>query len=137
MKEAIGGLLFLLLLQGEGGSTLRIQSQPDVQVLWEGVDLGTTDDAGVLTIADIPPGEYRIELRRPGFESESIRMEVEPGENVLNLELQEPPAPPPSPAPPQATESPPQELPGGPSYSGRSLTVSHRLLPGRETDRPS
>lgn len=64
-------LLLLLALVGviDGeNAALRIHSQPGVEVFWDGVSLGSTDAAGMLTVSDIPPGTFKVALRKAGFQ---------------------------------------------------------------------
>ncbi len=74
--------LLTILLALPAGSTgvLKLQSQPGVEILWDGVALGTTDARGNLIIKRIPPGEYRLTLRKQGFHDLNTGIEVEEGE---------------------------------------------------------
>ncbi len=75
-------LLLLALLgaiHGENG-TLRIHSQPDAEVIWDGVSLGTTDNGGLLTVSDIPPGSFTVTLRKAGFRDFSTSVTITGGE---------------------------------------------------------
>lgn len=64
---------------GQQRHTVRIQSQPGVEILWEGVALGETDAGGYLLIEGIPAGEYRLTLRKEGFHTLDTRMPVAAG----------------------------------------------------------
>ena len=78
---------------------LNLVSQPGVEVFWEGVSLGETDDAGLLVIEGIPPGTYEVALRKSGYRNRTSRVEVTAGQRSLRLMLQRPPPPKPEPAP--------------------------------------
>ncbi|MGH9465517.1 MAG: PEGA domain-containing protein, partial [Thermoanaerobaculia bacterium] len=76
--------LALLLAMMAGGpaastATLLVESQPAVEVVWEGVPLGVTGPDGTLTIADIPPGSYAVTLRKEGHRPSERRIELGPG----------------------------------------------------------
>lgn len=117
-------LLTLLLLRPDAVlaadlGDLRIESQPEVEVTWEGVLLGSTDASGVIEISGIPPGTYAVLLRKRGHESRSLPIEVKTGRTELSL-LLTPLAPPPEPrrapvvepsAPGPTSLSAPQEPP--------------------------
>ncbi len=60
-------------------NTVRLQSQPSVEILWEGVPLGRTDAGGILVIEGIPSGEYRLTLRKQGFHQLDLQIKVEEG----------------------------------------------------------
>ncbi len=66
---------------------LTVHSQPGVEVAWDGIVLGVTDDQGVMRIGEIPPGRYSLSLRLEGFQSRSIPLEVATGSQALNLPL--------------------------------------------------
>ncbi len=67
MRCLIPLLTILLALPASPSSVLRIRSQSGVTVLWEGVALGETDAQGLMVIEDIPPGGYRLTLRKAGY----------------------------------------------------------------------
>ncbi|MCP4654627.1 MAG: PEGA domain-containing protein [bacterium] len=103
-------MLFLALSPFEVGS-LRIESQPGVEVVWEGVPLGSTDARGILTVDDSPLGVFSITLRKPGFRSLTTEIEIAPGRKTLALELEPTltaadPRASPAPAPPPAKTPP-------------------------------
>ena len=104
IRYAICNRLMLLLLLGwppiadaaEAGG-LRIVSQPGVEVTWEGVVLGQTDEVGALDISGIPPGTYSVSLLKEGYEKLSVPLVVRPGTTTISLRLKRLP-PPPEPA---------------------------------------
>lgn len=77
---------------------LRIRTQPDVRVIWDGTPLGSTDQAGAMRIDGIPPGQYQVQLRRDGYEPIDATVAIGAGESTLEFQLQslvatpEPPA---------------------------------------------
>ena len=79
-------LLLLLAAPTEKGA-LRIVSQPAVEVIWEGVELGRTDSRGLLVIQEIPIGTYSVTLRKEGFRERKTRAVVKAGESRLSLKL--------------------------------------------------
>ena len=66
---------------------LTVRSQPGVEVVWDGIFLGVTDDKGVMKIGQIPPGGYSLALRLEGFEGRSFPLEVATGSQTVNLPL--------------------------------------------------
>ncbi len=124
-------LVFLLLAApaAEKGA-LQLVSQPGVEVEWEGILLGETDAKGLLTIRDIPPGEYRIALRKRGFRPLTRRLTVEPGDNVVSLRLEALPAPP-KPAPRPAPKA------GIPAVAERPRAEDEAPVPSPEPAAPA
>ena len=111
---------------------LRIESQPGVEVVWEGVSLGRTDASGLLLVEEIPIGRFEIVLRGRGLETAREAVDITPGRNawtklletvapapppppVAEVESREPaapvPAPPPQPEPQPAAEPDPPGQP--------------------------
>lgn len=80
-------MLFLAASAFEVGS-LFIETQPGVEVVWEGVLLGSTDARGNLTIDDSPLGVFTITLRKPGFRTVTTEVEIVPGRKTWTLELE-------------------------------------------------
>lgn len=115
-RRGARGLLGLLVLaagfaRAQDLGQLNIVSQPGVEVEWEGLSLGMTDDAGLLVIEGIPPGTYGLRLRKVGYRPRSSQVEVGAGERSVRMMLRRPPPPKPAPvvelAPePQATPEP-------------------------------
>lgn len=58
-------------------TTLTLRSQPGVEVLWQGVRIGTIEEDGQLLIRNVPPGEFEIRLSKLGYQyrAESVRIE--------------------------------------------------------------
>jgi len=72
---------------------LRIVTQPQVEVIWDGTSLGVTDETGVMQVAEIPPGQYRVRLHRPGYQAVDATVTVGSGQSTLDFELVELAAP--------------------------------------------
>jgi len=71
-------------------AALEIQSQPGVEVVWEGVSLGRTDNQGLLVVEEIPPGRYAIAIRKQGFREVTRELELVGGQtNTFQLDLEE------------------------------------------------
>jgi len=120
-------MVFLAFSTFETGS-LRIESQPGVEVVWEGVRLGSTDARGILRIDDSPLGVFSITLRKDGFRPLTTEVEVEPGQKTVRLEL-EPVATPASQPSPEAA-SRPAETPSNPTPpSGETLETRSAVEP--------
>lgn len=73
-------------LAAQTGS-VRLESEPGTSVHWEGVDLGKTDDRGIMRIQGIPLGRFEVELTKDGFEPTSALLHVGEGENVMPIAL--------------------------------------------------
>jgi len=69
--------------------TLTIQSQPDVEVIWDDVPLGATDASGQMSIGNIPPGTYTLTFSSPGFTTRIESVDVAPGLQQLEAKLVE------------------------------------------------
>lgn len=67
--------------------TLTVTTEPDTTVLWDGNPLGTTGEAGRMTISNIPLGSYSLILRREGFEELVRDLEITSGNQVLEIAL--------------------------------------------------
>ncbi len=124
-------LLLLALLgaiDGETG-TLRIHSDPGAEVVWEGVSLGTTDTAGLLTVSDIPPGTFTLALRKAGFREFQTSITVTGGKATsLEAELQPAGSRPPAPITKRAPTKPPQSgKRGEPVSSGQGNRLNELL----------
>jgi hypothetical protein len=107
---AIPGLVLLLWLfipVTTDSGTLRVESLPGTEVIWEGVSLGTTDRQGVLLVSDIPPGRFEIILSKAGFEEVRRLVKIEANEaSLLRAGLDRSAAPGPQTAPPAAAAPP-------------------------------
>ncbi len=82
--------LFCLLVGSAGvapAATLEVHTQPEVEVYWEGVLLATTDADGVLMVEDVPEGPFDLELRKPGYESLTTRVQIGQGTTRMEREL--------------------------------------------------
>ena len=90
----VAALVAWRLVAADFGS-LRVESDADVEVVWEGVSLGTTNELGTMVIGDIPLGDYTVILKKNGFETRRVAVVVAGGETVLSLKL--------------AAEQPPEE----------------------------
>lgn len=66
---------------------LTIQSQPDVEVIWDGVPLGSTDAAGKMVIGNIPPGTYTLTFSSSGFTIREESVDITPGPQRLDATL--------------------------------------------------
>jgi hypothetical protein len=84
--------MILLLCMGTGfisslaaveRGSLTLQSEAGVEVVWESVLLGTTDALGRMSIGNIPPGTYSVELTSPGFADWSEVVDIVPGHRDL------------------------------------------------------
>lgn len=64
---------------------LVIRAEPGAEVIWQGVQLGQTDDKGVMEISEIPLGSYDIEIRVPGHPGERFSVDVEEGSQILKV----------------------------------------------------
>jgi hypothetical protein len=118
--------------------TLRLQSLPGVEVLWEGVLLGETDRSGSLVIGGIPPGSYTVTLRRADFVGQTLNVTVEAGSQELKLPLRKireapaappqdrvaEPVPPPRPPAPTPKTSASVESPARPPDADAALGAS-------------
>ena len=62
MPAAAALLVLALAASGGQGAVLEIRSQAGVEVLWQGVSLGTTNARGRLEVGWIPAGDYTITL---------------------------------------------------------------------------
>lgn len=77
----------------ESTGQLNIVSQPGVEVVWEGVPLGTTDTAGLLVIEGIPRGSYGLVLRKAGYQDLASRVDVTETSQSVRMQLRRSPAP--------------------------------------------
>jgi len=78
-------LLFLALIgvvYAESG-TLRIQSEPGAEVLWEGVFLAKIDSEGRLSVSGIPPGSFKVVVRKPGFRDFRTSVTLEADQSIV------------------------------------------------------
>jgi len=75
-------LLSLAVAAPADKGSLRIQSAPRTEVIWEGVSLDTTNASGTLTITDIPPGRFSLVLKKSGFRPEKRVIEIAAGETM-------------------------------------------------------
>ena len=100
--------------------TLTIQSQPDVEVIWDDVPLGATDASGQMSIGNIPPGTYTLTFTSPGFNTRIDSVDVAPGLQHLGARLVEAePTEASEPAPPiEASEPEPPFEAAGPVPAG-------------------
>jgi hypothetical protein len=133
---------------------LNIRSQPEVEVIWEGAALGSTNAAGVMAISGIPQGSYWILLTKSGFEDRRIEVQIGAGDNELVVDLVRR-APPPSqeskevasstaspPAPPAVTASGDgdsgrkQQAPMPPKETEAELDSAPPVQPPVDTHRP-
>ncbi len=55
---------------------VSIESQPGVEVVWDGTSLGHTDAKGTMLVEGIPIGEYVLEMKKTGYRSQSQRLVV-------------------------------------------------------------
>ena len=62
---------------------LILRSQPGAEVTWDGVNLGRTDEYGVMEIGDVPPGQYDLSFTRDGFEPLRVPMDVRAGSQSM------------------------------------------------------
>ncbi len=134
MSYLVSLSMLLLLSATPDRGALRVSSQPGVEVVWEGVSLGTTDSSGNLVIREIPVGEYSITLRKEGYREARTRASVTAGETTLRRLLERlprtrvrGPAParqPPPPPPPASTviEETPAQPPESTKERARSAT---------------
>jgi hypothetical protein len=95
--------------------SLSVESQPGVEVVWDGTSLGRTAADGTMQIDRIPPGEYVLELSKAGYQSQRLRVVITEERATIRGFLESvapdrPPAPPT--AAPRPQTAPPPELPG-------------------------
>ncbi len=135
MSGLLPALLLLLAAPAAGKGALQIVSQPGVEVEWEGILLGETDARGLLTIRDIPPGDYRIALRKQGFRPMSRRLTVEPGESTVSLRLEA--LPPPPPRRPPRKEPAPAPKAASPAAAERPRAEDEAPAPSPEPAAPA
>jgi hypothetical protein len=97
-------VLVVLLLAGAslGPGALRIETLPGVEVLWESVSLGHTDETGILDIEDVPAGSFSITLRKRGYVERTAMVDIEGRASILALDLEPIPPPPQPPIAPAA-----------------------------------
>ena len=130
------------MAQPQGTGSLELRSQEGVELVWEGVSLGTTDNDGYLEVADIPPGTYGVTLRKRGFETARLTLSIRRGKNNLVLELDplDPPeeqsATPPRPRVVERAEPPPLLRPSPEPKPVSERTVAGEM-PRRTGDRPA
>ncbi|RPI21862.1 MAG: PEGA domain-containing protein [Acidobacteria bacterium] len=134
------GLLLLIALLGITGAdngTLRIQSEPGAEVLWEGVSLEATDLKGLLTVSDIPPGKFELVLRKPGFREYRTSVTILAGEtSVLSVRLhpvtgRPAPGAEKKPPPDRAPTASPKRAEPAPSDQGNKLSQLLESAPKR------
>lgn len=78
----------VLLGAASDKGVLTIQCVPGTEVWWEGVSVGQTNENGVLVIQDIPPGVFRIGLKKNGFKELAAEIDVGPGEKSVTFKLE-------------------------------------------------
>ena len=105
--------------------TLTIQSEPNVEVRWEGVLLGNTDPSGQMSIGNIPPGTYTLTFTSPGFTTRIESVDVAPGLQHVEAKLVEA-------EPTEASEPAPPFEAAGPMPAGEGGGDPRDL----ETSRP-
>jgi hypothetical protein len=106
-------LVLALLAQGAGAiekGWLRLQTERDVEVIWDGVSLGRTDATGLLLVESIPPGDFSIRLRAPDFEPHEQNVRIAAGRNSISIELAPTNLQAPAPEPPRAPRESPAPL---------------------------
>ncbi len=146
MLRLVLPLVGLLAFAVADRGSLEIRSLPGATVVWEGIELGATDADGRLTIGDIPPGTYRVALRKEGFEPLDLEVEIGAGATTVSGNLQplapppardvtpttpRPPAAEPQPAPPPALTLPDTHTePPAPAAAATNLAAApHRGEP--------
>ena len=62
---------------------------PGAEVVVGGKSIGTMDDSGAFSGSDIPPGEWPVELRKPGYQPKQMQLKFAAGEtaNVADAAL--------------------------------------------------
>jgi hypothetical protein len=111
--------------------SLSIESQPGVEVVWDGTSLGRTAADGTMQIDRIPPGEYVLELSRAGYQSQRLRVVI--GEDPATIRgFLESVAPVRPPAPVAA--APKAEAATRPEPPGETASLQSPLT--EETPRP-
>lgn len=115
---------------------LRIVSQPEVEVIWEGVQLGTTDAAGLLVIDNIPPGSYELQLTKPGYRTRASEVVIGPGEQSVDLQLRRPSTAARAPAPPLPEPEPPQPKRVDPRPATAPSSLSREAGPSASEPSP-
>ena len=103
IRLALLSVLLVTSSSVEKGS-LRLTSQPGVEVEWEGIHLGETDADGILVVGDVPPGDYAVSLSKPGYLPRESRLTISGAETAVTLRLER--RAPPPPPPPQRAVTP-------------------------------
>ena len=122
MSYLVSLLTLVLLSAAPDKGALRVSSQPGVEVVWEGVSLGTTDSSGNLVIRDIPVGEYPITLRKEGYREARTRASVTAGETKLRRFLEQLPRK--GISRPATARQPPPPPPASPPVSATPISAS-------------
>jgi hypothetical protein len=104
LNRAFSAPLFLLVgvclsAEAQERATLTLQAQPGVDILWQGVRLGTTEADGRLVIRNVPPGEFEIRLSKPGYQYRTEWILIEGSQPVTHAFPLEAPQLMPSPTP--------------------------------------
>lgn len=98
LRAVVRGGILLLFIIGAGPTpshaatelgTLTIQSEPSVQVIWDGTLLGTTDTSGQMSIGSIPPGTYTLAFTSPGFTARTESVDITAGRQEVDASLAE------------------------------------------------
>ena len=86
-------------------TTLTLRSQPGVEILWQGVRIGTIEEDGQLVIRNVPAGDFEIRLSKPGYRYRAGSIHIEgsrPVTQAFALEALVPQTPPGKAAPLEA-----------------------------------
>ncbi len=145
MRRAARPLVLIVSLAAAAPLTaatgsLSIESQPGVEVVWDGTVLGRTDARGTMLVEGIPPGEYVIDLSKTGYRRQRQRILVTEGPATFHgyleqLERTEPPksskaaassagVEPPSPPPAESESTADAEAVDGPAVLSASRPES-------------
>lgn len=90
-KWLVPPLLFALLpnplLTGQNTGSLTLLTEPEAEVLWQGVSLGLAGEDGRLQIQGIPRGTYQVLVIKTGFLAESREIEIHAGAQQIEFHL--------------------------------------------------
>jgi hypothetical protein len=127
------GLVLLLSLfvstTSQTGS-LKVESTPGTEVIWETVSLGKTDHRGSLLISEIPAGRFEVILHKEGFEEARRLVNIRADQDsLLRVTLVPLPAVDPNTAP---SESPAHRPSASPRASDVGPAPTEELVPAEK-----
>jgi len=81
------GILTVSASVGVSLGSLELRTEPGTSILWNDVLLGSTDEAGSMTISNIPLGVYSIIFRNEGFETATRDLDIVSGSQTVAVPL--------------------------------------------------